>query len=80
MKSTINDIQTEALLTTAEADAAANDNDSITQVKTERELAEAAGDDYNHGGSDYEHDIALKSAINDIQVDVMLKKAEARHS
>lgn len=43
-------------------------------------MAEAAGDDYRNGGSNSDHDAALKSAINDIQVDVMLKNAEARHS
>jgi len=43
-------------------------------------LAEASGDDYRNGGSNADHDAALKSAINDIQVDVMLKSAEARHS
>ena len=80
MKSTINDIQMEALLSTAEADAAENDNDLISARRAERELAEASGDDYSHGGTNYEHDSALKSAINDLNVDVMLKKAEARHS
>lgn len=68
----------EALLATAEADATVDD--SIAQQRADKELAEASGDDYKNGGTDYEHDTALKSAINDIQVDVMLKKAEARHS
>lgn len=80
MKSTINDIQTESLLATAEADAADHDGALITQRRTDRELAEASGDDYRNGGSDSDHDAALKSAIEDIQVDVMLKNAEARHS
>lgn len=43
-------------------------------------MSEASGDDYKNGGTNDEHDAALKSAINDIQVDVMLKTAEARHS
>jgi len=43
-------------------------------------LTEASGDDFKNGGSNSEHDAALLSAINDIQVDVMLKNAEARHS
>lgn len=80
MKSTISDMQTEALLATAEAEAAENDDVQIARLKTERELAEASGDDYRNGGTNYEHDAALKSAINDINVDVMLKNAEARHS
>ena len=80
LKSTINDIQTEALLATAEADAAENETDLIAAHQADVELAEASGDDYKNGGTNFEHDQALKSAINDIQVDVMLKKAEARHS
>jgi len=49
-------------------------------LKTERELTEASGEDYRNGGSNSDHDAALKSAIDDIQVDQMLKNAEARHS
>jgi hypothetical protein len=80
LKSAINDVQVDAMLATAEADANESDSDAIAQQKVESELAEASGDDYKNGGTNFEHDQALKSAINDIQVDVMLKKAEARHS
>jgi len=56
MKSTINDIQTEALLATAEADAAENETDLHEAHQLDVELAEASGDDYKNGGTNFEHD------------------------
>jgi len=80
LKSAINDIQVADLLATAEDISQENESDSMAQQKADDELAEASGDDYKNGGTNYEHDIALKSAINEINIDVMLKKAESRHS
>jgi hypothetical protein len=56
LKSTINDIQTEAILATAEADAAENETDLIAAHQADVELAEASGDDYKNGGTNFEHD------------------------
>jgi hypothetical protein len=50
--------------------------ENLSHEKAEREINEAAGDDYTHGGTNSENDIALKGAINAMNVDVMLQKVE----
>lgn len=62
----MNDLETEALVSTAESDAADHDSISIAHLKIDTELTEASGDDSRYGGSNYDHDAALKSAINDM--------------
>lgn len=56
LKSTINDIQTEAILATAEANETDNETDLIAAHQADVELAEASGDDYKNGGTNFEHD------------------------
>ena len=64
----------------ASSERSGDDSDNAARQAADRELAEASGEDFKYGGTDSDSDAALKSAIGDLQVDVLLKSAEARHS
>lgn len=81
MRSTLNDYQTESLISGAEAYSANHNESRLKQLLYEKELTECSGDDYLNGhATNSESDTALRSALSDIQVDVMLKNVEGRHS